>query len=104
VLPAKMLSVPYWLIGYAINKITKENLCEFEIVYQEFMNIFEEEEVKIMLTNPPVLTLIIYNSWKSGAVWFWYCITSVNVMFFFVNDYISPRFSLLFIKAEGILL
>jgi hypothetical protein len=38
-----------------------EKLYEFEIVYWEFMNIFKEEEVKIILTNPPIIILIIYN-------------------------------------------
>jgi hypothetical protein len=68
------------------------------------MNIFEEEEVKMMLSNPPALILIMHNSWKSGAVWFWHCITSGNAMFFLVDDYISPRFSPLSIENEGILL
>jgi len=98
-----MLSVPYWLTGCAIDEITKENLCEFEKVHQEFMNIFEEEEVKITPKDPPALTSIMHNSWKSGAVWFWHCITSVNAMFFLVDDHISPRFSPLTTKAEGIL-
>jgi hypothetical protein len=38
-----------------------EKLREFEIVHREFMDIFEEEEVKIIPMNPPVITLIIYD-------------------------------------------
>ena len=90
-LPAEMLSVPYWLTGCAIDEITEDNLCEFEKVHQEFMDVFEEEEVKITLTNPPIFTSIMHNGWKSGAVWFWHCITSVNAMYFLVNDHISPK-------------
>ena len=56
-----MLSVPYWLTGYAINRITNEKLLEFEIVHWEFIDIFEEEEVKIILTNPPVITRIMHD-------------------------------------------
>src|ERR1700709_1588973 len=67
------------------------------------MNIFEEEEVKMTLTNSPVLTSIMNGGWKSGAVWFWHCITSVNAMFFLVDDHISPRFAPLSIKTEEIL-
>ncbi|KAH8651802.1 hypothetical protein BGZ60DRAFT_497399 [Tricladium varicosporioides] len=102
-LPAEMLSVPYWLTGCAIDEITKENLREFEKVHREFMNIFEEEEVKMTLTNSPALTSIMHDGWNSGAVWFWHCITSVNAMFFLVDDHISPRFAPLSIKTEGIL-
>ncbi len=102
-LPAEMLSVPYWLTGCAIDEITEEKLREFEIVHQEFMNIFEEEEVKMTPKNPLALTSIMHDSWKSGAVWFWHCITSVNAMFFLVDDHISPRFSPLSTKTEGML-
>jgi hypothetical protein len=70
VLPIEMLSVPYWLIGCTIDGMTDKKLREFKIVHQEFLNIFEEEEVKSTLTKPPVITPILHNSWKSGAVWF----------------------------------
>jgi hypothetical protein len=91
-LPAEMLSVPYWLTGCAIDGITDEKLREFEIVHREFLNIFEEEEVKITLTKPPAITPILHDGWKSGAVWFWHCITSVNAAWSLVEDHIGPRF------------
>jgi len=100
-LPAEMLSVPYWLTGCAIDGITNEKLCEFEIVHQEFMNIFEEEEIK--MTPMPLITPIIYDGWKSGAVWFWHCITSVNATWSLVEDHIGPRFIPLSTDSEGIL-
>jgi hypothetical protein len=34
-LPAEMLSVPYWLTGCAIDRLTNEKLREFEIVHLE---------------------------------------------------------------------
>jgi hypothetical protein len=102
-LPAEMLSVPYWLTGCAIDGITNEKLREFEIVHQEFMKIFEEEEVKMMPTNPPAITPIMHDGWKSGAVWFWHCITSVNAAWSLVEDHIGPRFLPLSTDFEGIL-
>src|SRR5438045_9067060 len=90
-LPAEMLSVLYWLMGCSINGITNEKLHEFEIVHQEFMNIFEEEEVKIMPMNLPAITPIMQDGWKSGAVWFWHCITSGNDIWSLVADTIAPR-------------
>ena len=102
-LPAEMLSVPYWLTGCAIDDITEENLREFEIVHREFLNIFEEEEVKMTPTNQPAMTRIMHDSWKSGAVWFWHCITSVNAAWSLFDDHIGPRFLPLSTDSEGIL-
>ncbi|OBT69327.1 hypothetical protein VE03_01153 [Pseudogymnoascus sp. 23342-1-I1] len=48
------------LTGCAIDGITDENLAKFEIVYKEFLDIFEEEEVKMTLTtDPPMMTGIM---------------------------------------------
>jgi hypothetical protein len=102
-LPTEMLSVPYWLTGCDIDEITKESLFEFDIVHQEFMGIFEEEEVKMMPTDPPTLTSIMNDSWRSGAVWFWHCITSVNAAFSLVEDHIGPRFFPLSTSTEKLL-
>jgi hypothetical protein len=35
---------------------------------------------------------ILHDGWKSGAVWFWHCITSVNAAWSLVEDHIGPRF------------
>jgi hypothetical protein len=128
-LPAEMLSVPYWLTGCAIDDITEENLREFEFVHQEFLDIFEEEEVKMtnlrefefvhqefldifeeedeeevkITPNPPIMTRIMHDNWKSGAVWFWHCITSVNAAWSLFDDHIGPRFLPLSTDSEGIL-
>jgi len=72
-------------------------------VRQEFMNIFEEEEVNIASKHKPALASIMYEGWKSEAVWFWGCLTSTNAMLSLVEDYICPRFSLLSSKAEEII-
>ena len=98
-----MLSVPYWLTGCAIDGITDEKLREFEMVHREFMDIFEEEEVKIKPTSPPVITTIIHDGWKSGAVWFWHSITSVNAAWSLFDDHISPRFLPLSADSEKII-
>lgn len=108
-LPVENLSVPYWLSGCAIDDITEENLHEFEIVHREFLNIFEEEEIKMTTTtttnpstNPPAITQIMHDSWNSGAVWFWHCITSVNAAWSLFEDHIGPRFLPLSTDSEGI--
>jgi len=55
-----MLAVPYWLIGHGIDKIVDNNFCEFDKVRQEFMIIFEEEEVNMVLKQKLVLASIMY--------------------------------------------
>lgn len=52
-LPAEMLSVLYWLTGCSIDEMMDDSLSEFDVVRQEFMDIFKEEEVRIMPTDLP---------------------------------------------------
>jgi hypothetical protein len=101
-LPVEMLAVPYWLTGRGIDEIVEDDLCEFDKVRQEFMKIFEEEEVNMASKHKPALASIIYEGWKSEAVWFWGCLTSTNAMFALVEDHICPRFSPLSSKTEEI--
>ena len=46
-LPIEMLAVPYWLAGHGIDEIVDNNLYEFDLIRQEFMKIFEAEEVSM---------------------------------------------------------
>lgn len=102
-LPAEMLAVPYWLTGHGIDEIVGDNLREFDDIRQEFMKIFEEEEVKVALKQKPVLASIMYEGWESDGIWFWRCLTSTNAMISLIEDHICPRFSRLSSKAEEIL-
>jgi hypothetical protein len=97
-----MLAVPYWLTGHGIDEIVDNNLHEFNEVRQEFMEIFEKEEVSMAAKQKPVLSSIMYKGWKSDGVWFWHCLTFTNAMISLVGDYICPRFSRLSSKAEEI--
>jgi hypothetical protein len=98
-----MLAVPYWLTGHGIDEIVDDNLCEFNEARQEFMKIFEEEEVNMASKHMPVLASIMYEDWESDGVWFWRCLTSTNAMTSLVEDHICPRFSRLSSKAEEII-
>jgi hypothetical protein len=79
-----------------------DNLRKFDKVRQEFMEIFEEEEVNIASKQKPGLASIIYKGWESDRVWFWRCLISTNAMISLVEDHICPRFSRLSSKAEPI--
>ena len=80
-----------------------DNLLEFDEVRQEFMKIFEAEEVNMAAKKKSSLASIMYKGWESDGVWFWRCLTSTNAMFSLIEDYICPRFSRLSTKAEEIL-
>lgn len=101
-LPAEMLAVPYWLTGHGIDQIVDDNLHEFDEVRQEFMKIFEAEEVNMAARKKSSLASIMYKGWESDGVWFWHCLTSTNAMISLVEDHICPRFSRLSAKAEEI--
>jgi hypothetical protein len=98
-----MLAVPYWLTGLGIDEIVEDDLFEFDKVRQEFMNIFEEEEVNMASKHKPPLASIMYEGWKSKAVWFWGCLTSTNAMLSLVEDHICPIFPPLSSKAKEII-
>jgi hypothetical protein len=97
-----MLAVPYWLTGHGIDKIVGDNLREFDEIRQEFMKIFEEEEVNIASKQMPMLASIMYKGWESDGIWFWRCLISTNAMISLVEDHICPRFSCLSSKAKEI--
>jgi hypothetical protein len=79
-----------------------DNLDEFDVIRQEFMEIFKAEEVSMASKQEPVLASIIYESWESDRVWFWRCLTSTNAMISLVEDHICPRFSRLSSRSEEI--
>lgn len=90
-------------MGHGIDEIVGDNLREFDDVRQEFMKIFEKEEIDMASKQMPVLASIMYKSWEFDGVWFWRCLTSTNAMISLVEDHICPRFSRLSSKAEEIL-
>jgi hypothetical protein len=90
------------LTGCGIDEIIEDSLSKFDIVCQEFMDIFKEE-VRMTPTDSPSLTSTIHDGRKYGAVWFWRRSTSVNAMFSLVEDHIGPGFLPLSTKTEGIL-
>jgi len=87
-----MLAALYWLTGRAIDGIRKD-LAEFNAIYTEFIDAFEEEESTIAVEHGVSLTQIMRETWESGGVWFWHSIMSTNAMYPLFTYYICPRFS-----------
>lgn len=92
-LPSEMLQVPYWLTGQAIDGLKGESLTEFNQVRQEFLRVFEEEEESFR-DHAFNLTQVMREIWDSKGVWFWYCLSSVNAMYFLLEAHILPAGSL----------
>jgi hypothetical protein len=93
VLPAEMLSVPYWLTGCAIDHLKGKDLDEFEKIHEEFMLQFEDQEHSIGAEHDFSLSTIMRKTWESRGTFFWYCITSINAMDFVLDFHICSRFS-----------
>lgn len=102
-LPAEMIAVPYWLTGRCIDELVGDDLAQFDQVRREFMDILEEEEGTMSKGNKPVLARIMSESWESGAVWFWHCLTAVDAIFYLVEDHVSPRYCSFSCSVEDVL-
>lgn len=103
-LPSEMLSVPYWLTGCAIDGIEGEKLSQFDQVRRSFMHIFEEEEqaTKAEASHDITLSKVMQDMWDSNGVWFWYCLSSVNAMYFLLETHLLLPKSLS-LEAERII-
>ncbi|KAI9049319.1 hypothetical protein LZ554_007163 [Drepanopeziza brunnea f. sp. 'monogermtubi'] len=98
-LPAEMLDVPDWLTGQGIDEILDDKLHEFDATRQEFMKIFEAEEIKMASDQKHLLADTMCKSWESSGLWFWWCLGPTNAMISVVEDHICPRFSYLSSEA-----
>lgn len=103
-LPSEMVTVPYWVTGCAIDTIEGESFKHFDVVRQEFMEIFRKEEqaTKAPPSHYINLSKIMQDMWKSKGVWFWYCLSSVNAMYFLLRAHLVPP-TFLSSEAERVL-
>ncbi len=91
-LPVESQAVPYWLTGRTIDMLVEDDLADFDVVRQEFMEALESASSRTELAWP--LVQIMQRSWQSKAIWFWESLTSVNAAFFLVADHLCPQYSL----------
>lgn len=89
-LPPEMLSVPFWLTGYSIDEIQDERYNEFNEIRQEFMHVFQEQERRMGTEHSIRISKIMQDVWESKAMWFWHCLSSVNAMYFLLEDHLCP--------------
>ncbi|KAJ9199358.1 hypothetical protein DTO164E3_4670 [Paecilomyces variotii] len=86
--PVEMIHPPYWLTNEAIDLIS---LDSYEILRQEFMKSFAEEEMKTEL--PVRLYPILQDGWERGTFWYSLALSSPTALFKIFYDFIQPRFS-----------
>jgi hypothetical protein len=96
-LPMEQLAVPYWLSEKAVDEIAGEHFDEFNKVREDFMHIFEAEENELKTRDGRKhgisLANVLHDTWESKAVWFGYCIESVNAMYLLVDRQLCKPFS-----------
>ncbi|KAH8593123.1 hypothetical protein B0O99DRAFT_653521 [Bisporella sp. PMI_857] len=72
-------------------------------IREEFMNIFEEEERKVVAEHGFSLAQIMRETWESGGMWFWLSIMTTNAMYYLFTYHICPRISSPVFKEEEFL-
>jgi hypothetical protein len=94
-LPAETFRPPYWLTGRSVDDITGEYLEPFREAYEEFVDVFEEEEKEF----PPINSLNSYrtalmrNGWKTGSFWYFHALESPKGLFNLFRQHIYPIFA-----------
>jgi len=86
-----MLQPPYWLTGRGVDELEKgEHLLTFAELYEEFMGIFEQEELlcaHVTAQHQPFhLSRTMRNGWRVGSFWYFKAISSPSgllSLFFF---------------------
>lgn len=94
-LPAETFRPPYWLTGRSVDDITGEYLEPFREAYEEFVDVFEEEEKEF----PPINSLNSYrtalmrNGWKTGSFWYFHALESPKGLFNLFRQHIYSIFA-----------
>ena len=103
-LPSEMLAVPYWLTGCKLDEIKDDRLEEYDAVRREFVDVVKAEERKMGTSRSLSPSVSMEEMWDTKGVWFWYCVESVNAMYYLVADHLCPQFGeSLSSKVEGVL-
>lgn len=87
-LPAPMLRVPYWLTGLSIDELEDEKYVEFDSVRKEFLSELEQVEMQNEADHGVPISQLMEDTWQSKSLWFWYCISSVNAMYFLLEQHL----------------
>ena len=99
-LPAETLRPPYWLTGRSLDDLTGKHLDAFGHAYEEFVDIFKEEEKFF----PPIngirsyRTNLMRRAWQTGNFWYFQALDSPKGLFNLFSQHIHP----IFVSAHGV--
>ena len=93
-LPAETLRPPLWLTGRSMNDLTGENLEAFKQVYEEFLDVFEEEErlLPSIDNTHSYRTDLMRRAWQTGGFWYFQSLDSPRGLFNLFHQHIHPIF------------
>lgn len=97
-LPAETLHPPYWLTDRCIDELTGEHLDNFRLTYQEFPEVFEEEEKSLApLTNIPTHVFsyranLMRRALQTGSFWYFHALNIPKGMYNLFSQHIHPVF------------
>lgn len=94
-LPAETLRAPYWLTGRSIDELSEDHLEPFERAYKEFLEVFEEEEKKVLHLRgmPCYRTQLMRQGWRTGSFWYFHALKSPKGLFNLFRQHIQPIFA-----------
>lgn len=88
--PIQMMSVPFWLTDRGKDQLVGSKLDEYKVQYDEFVEIFEEEEEARQLGNTHSQEL--REDWSSGRLWYTMALDSINAFPALFDHHLQPRF------------
>ncbi|KAJ5925860.1 hypothetical protein N7454_007370 [Penicillium verhagenii] len=94
-LPAETLRAPYWLTGLSVDNITDEHLEPFKGAFDEFLDIFQEEEKSF----PPIGSSHSYRAglmrkgFRTGNFWYFWALDSPKGLYNLFEQHINPLFT-----------
>jgi hypothetical protein len=92
--PIQMLAPPYWITNRAVDELEGEELQKFENAYQDFVDIFEEEEKSFSPTygSATYRANVMRRGWKIGNFWYFHALKSPKGLFNLFRQHVQPIF------------
>lgn len=88
--PIEMLGPPYWLSGRGLDELAFY-LEEYAGLHEEFIDLFEEEEMKCHRSVER--SRMLRTCWEDGTFWYAQALDSPSALLALFTDHIQPRFT-----------
>ena len=87
-----MQQPPYWMTGRDVDDLTGDGLEEFDLVRNEFMTIYQQEEEHFAREGFG-RAQIMQRSWQMGGFWYFCALATTKCFYNLYLQHIQPRFS-----------